>query len=95
MTVFNVTNVGARWLCSMLAIWATVLKDISMDPLVITVSKAASVMDAKRAVTDAFMVLSCWGCNVWPVEENVGNVQSNCTANATNCEMERFSERIL
>ena len=60
------------------------LKDISMEPFVTTVNKAARVIDAKRVVFEIFMVLSSWDHHVWSVEENVVNPERNCIADATN-----------
>ena len=71
------------------------LKDISMEPLVTTVSKAARVIEAKRVVFEIFMVISSWGHQVRPVEENVDNAERNCIANATNCNFARFVRRML
>ena len=66
-----------------------------MEPLVTTVNKAAKVIDAKRVVFEIFMNLSSWDRRVWSVEENVVKLESNCTADATNCTMERLPRQIL
>ena len=66
-----------------------------MEPLVTTVSKAARVIEAKRVVFEIFMVLSSWGHQVRPVEENVDNAERNCIASATKRKMARWVRRLL
>jgi hypothetical protein len=46
-------------------------------------------------VFEIFMVISSWGHQVRPVEENVDNAERNCIANATNCNFARFVRRML
>jgi hypothetical protein len=65
-----------------------------MEPLVTTVSKAASAIEAKRVVFEIFMSLSSSDRDVWSVEENVVNRKRNCIADATNCKLVRFARQI-